>query len=191
MKTTPSRILIPALTLAATTLLIAQTAPPIPAGPGAPPKRQPEPPAQPVPTPAVPAPSPEIIPPTVTPAVPATPVVPLVPPTITTPAITVAAATVASTAAAVRIAVGKAIVDIVCFPIARAAAEIVDHPPHGKRQHQRDRGGQHERAHGEGEHDPVGRDERPEPGEIADALGGGAVLGALGDRLPGHGTSFG
>ena len=87
MKTTPSRILIPALTLAATTLLIAQTAPPIPAGPGAPPKRQPEPPAQPVPTPAVPAPSPEIIPPSVTPAVPATPVVPLAPPTITPPVV--------------------------------------------------------------------------------------------------------
>ena len=84
MKTTPSRILIPALTLAATPLLIAQTAPPIPAGPGAPPTRQPEPPAQPVPTPAVPAPSPEIIPPTVTPAVPA---VPLVPPVITPPAV--------------------------------------------------------------------------------------------------------
>jgi len=84
MKTTPSRILIPALTLAATTLLIAQTAPPIPAGPGAPPTRQPEPPAQPVPTPAVPAPSPEIIPPTVTPAVPA---VPLVPPVITPPVV--------------------------------------------------------------------------------------------------------
>ena len=84
MKTTLSRILIPALTLAVTTLLIAQTAPPIPAGPGAPPTRQPEPPAQPVPTPAVPAPSPEIIPPTVTPAVPA---VPLVPPTITPPVV--------------------------------------------------------------------------------------------------------
>ena len=84
MKTTLSRILIPALTLAVTTLLIAQTAPPIPAGPGAPPKRQPEPTAQPVPTPAVPAPSPEIIPPTVTPAVPA---VPLVPPTITPPVV--------------------------------------------------------------------------------------------------------
>ena len=87
MKTTLSRILIPALTLAVTTLLIAQTAPPIPAGPGAPPTRQPEPPAQPVPTPAVPAPSPEIIPPTVTPAVPATPAVPLVPPTITPPVV--------------------------------------------------------------------------------------------------------
>ena len=85
MKTTPSRILIPALTLAVTTLLIAQTAPPIPAGPGEPPTRQPEPPAQPVPTPTVPAPSPEIIPPTVTPAVPATPAVPLVPPTVTPP----------------------------------------------------------------------------------------------------------
>ena len=87
MKTTLSRILIPALTLAVTTLLIAQTAPPIPAGPGEPPTRQPEPPAQPVPTPAVPAPSPEIIPPTVTPAVPATPAVPLVPPTITPPVV--------------------------------------------------------------------------------------------------------
>ena len=87
MKTTLSRILIPALTLAVTTLLIAQTAPPIPAGPGAPPTRQPEPPAQPVPTPAVPAPSTEIIPPTVTPAVPATPAVPLVPPTITPPVV--------------------------------------------------------------------------------------------------------
>ena len=87
MKTTLSRILIPALTLAVTTLLIAQTAPPIPAGPGAPPTRQPEPPAQPVPTPAVPAPSPEIIPPTVTPAVPAAPAVPLVPPTITPPVV--------------------------------------------------------------------------------------------------------
>ena len=87
MKTTLSRILTPALTLAATTLLIAQTAPPIPAGPGAPPTRQPEPPAQPVPTPAVPAPSPEIIPLTVTPAVPAAPAVPLVPPTITPPVV--------------------------------------------------------------------------------------------------------
>ena len=87
MKTTLSRILTPALTLAATTLLIAQTAPPIPTGPGAPPTRQPEPPAQPVPTPAVPAPSPEIIPLTVTPAVPAAPAVPLVPPTITPPVV--------------------------------------------------------------------------------------------------------
>jgi len=87
MKTTLSRILIPALTLAVTTLLIAQTAPPIPAGPGEPPTRQPEPPAQPVPTPTVPAPSPKIIPPTVTPAVPATPAVPLVPPTITPPVV--------------------------------------------------------------------------------------------------------
>lgn len=87
MKTTLSRILIPALTLAVTTLLVAQTAPPIPAGPGEPPTRQPEPPTQPVPTPTVPAPSPEIIPPTVTPAVPATPAVPLVPPTITPPVV--------------------------------------------------------------------------------------------------------
>jgi uncharacterized protein YgiM (DUF1202 family) len=87
MKTTPSRILIPALTFAATTLLIAQTAPPIPTGPGAPPTRQPEPPAQPIPTPAVPAPTPEIIPPTVTPAVPAAPAVPLVPPAITPPVV--------------------------------------------------------------------------------------------------------
>ena len=84
MKTTLSRILTPALTLAATTLLIAQTAPPIPAGPGAPPTRQPEPPAQPVPTPAVPAPSPEIIPPAVAPAV---PTVPLVPPAVTPPVV--------------------------------------------------------------------------------------------------------
>ncbi|MDC0143824.1 SH3 domain-containing protein [Verrucomicrobia bacterium] len=87
MKTTPSRILIPALTLAATTLLTAQTAPPIPVGPGAPPTRQPKPPAQPAPTPAVPTPSPEIIPPTVTPAVPAAPAVPLVPPSITPPVV--------------------------------------------------------------------------------------------------------
>ncbi len=85
MKTTPSRILIPALTLAATTLLIAQAAPPVPPGPGAPPTRQPAPPTPPTPAPSVPAPSPEIIPPSTTPAVPAVPEQPLVPPTITPP----------------------------------------------------------------------------------------------------------
>ncbi len=62
MKTTPSRMLTAALTLAATTLLIAQSAPP-----------------------AVPVPSPEIIPPSVPPAVPAVPAVPTNPTTPVAP----------------------------------------------------------------------------------------------------------